>query len=136
VWPSSQQNKKDVMIPTIRGNETLVRWRDNHGWQFQKNGVMYTLWENPQFDVSLFSEIDVAMSWLEKLEDEINLHVQNFLEGLCEWTGEKELVTIDVSWLVSKKQIDAQYANDDWGALGINIVVTDGRIVNSYSGDA
>ena len=44
--------------------------------------------------------------------------------------------SIDVSWLTTKRQIDVSYVGDDyWGDLGVNFIITDGRITDSFAGD-
>ncbi len=52
------------------------------------------------------------------------------------FSKKKNLVSIDVSWLLEKDQVDVSYAgSDNWGDLGVNIVITGGKIDHVYSGD-
>ena len=73
--------------------------------------------------------------WLSDLDTQLDNEIKKHLEGWCDWTGEKQLVGIDVSWLIEKREVDVSYANDDWGDLGVNVVITDGKITDSYAGD-
>ncbi|MCH7573276.1 MAG: hypothetical protein IH891_10210, partial [Planctomycetes bacterium] len=67
---------------------------------------------------------------------EIDRGIAKQLDGWCEWDGKKVLDSIEVSCLLEKDQVDVSYSgSDDWGDLGVNIIITGGRIEEVYSGD-
>lgn len=107
-----------------------------HWWEFTENGIDYTLSDNSVFDPSVLARLPEVSKWLEGLDTEINEEVKKHLVGWCDdWRGQKGLVGIDVSWLIAKNEVDVSYAHEDWADLGINVVITDGRITDSYAGD-
>ena len=91
--------------------------------------------ENSVFDVAVLPILPKIEEWLAGLESEIDSEIKKHLEGWCDWKGHKDLVNVDVSWLVTKNAVDLSYAHEDWADLGVNIVITDGKITNSYAGD-
>ena len=92
--------------------------------------------DNPVFDPSVLTKLPNVASWLEELDAQINKEIKKHLEGWCDdWHGQKELVGIDVSWLVTKNEVDVSYAHEDWADLGVNVVIRDGKITDSYAGD-
>jgi hypothetical protein len=114
----------------------MVTWNPTfHWWEFSDGDIDYSLTDNPVFDPSVLSMLPRAAKWLTDLDTEINEEIKKHLEGWCDWKGQKELVRIDVSWLVARNEVDVSFAHDDWADLGVNIVITDGRITNSYAGD-
>lgn len=137
MWPfSSKKKKKATSIPTIRCGKISVRWNAQlHRWQFSDGEIDYSL-AGPEFDVAVLNSLVLVRRWLTGLDKEIDAEIKKHLEGWCEWTGEKHVVTIEVLNLARKNEIDIAYAGgDNWGDLGVNIVISDGKIVNSYAGD-
>ena len=136
VWPFSRK-KKSTPVPAIRCNGIDVTWNPTvHWWEFTDGGIAYSQCDNPVFDPSVLTRLPDIVHWLEKLDVEINEEIKKYLEGWCdEWRKQKDLVGIDVSWLATKNEVDVSYAHEDWADLGINIIITDGRITDSYAGD-
>jgi len=135
MWPFSR-SKKSTTVPVIRCGQTDVTWNSTfHWWEFSYGGIDYSLSDNPVFDISVLQHLPRVAQWLEDLECEINEVVKKHLVGWCNWQGEKDLVVIDVSWLVARNEVDVSYAHEDWADLGVNVVITDGLITDSYAGD-
>jgi hypothetical protein len=135
VWPFSR-NKKSALVPAIRcGTVDVVSNPTFQWWEFSDGQIDYSLCDNPVFDPSVLPKLDKVAKWLDDLESDINQEIKKHLEGWCDWKGRKDLVGIDVSWLVGKDEVDVSYAHEDWADLGVNIVITDGRITRSYAGD-
>ncbi|WP_164103258.1 hypothetical protein [Candidatus Laterigemmans baculatus] len=114
----------------------MVQW-DSSGerWEFTVGGIDYAVHQNPIFDTSLIAKLPLVSEWLTDLDSQIDEEIRRNLKGWCEWTGEKDLVAIDLSGLIERSEIDVSYAYDDWGDLGINVVIQDGKITGSYAGD-
>jgi hypothetical protein len=135
MWPFSKSKRK-VSVPTVRCGETVIRWHSYGWWEFGYNGYDYTLIDTEEFNPEILSKISRATDWIRSLDSEINKEIERNLAGWCKWNGEKHIVSIDVSSLLLKDTIDVSYAgNDDWGDLGINIVIINGIIDHSYAGD-
>ena len=136
MWPFSSK-KKPLRVPVILVDEISIVWnKEFDGWEFSDGEYDYLLAHNPQFDVTVLDYLDTAKRWLTDLEREIETEIKKNLEGWCEWNGEKHVVDIDLSQLMSDKQIDVSYADGEaWGDLGVNIVITNGKITHSYAGD-
>lgn len=135
MWPFSR-NKKPKPVPTIRCGDVVVTWnRDFLWWEFSRDSIDYSLTDNPVFDPSLLSELPKVSAWLVDLESEIDDEIKKHVEGWCDRKGQKDLVVIDVSWLISKNEVNVSFAHEKWADLGVNIVITNGRITNSYAGD-
>lgn len=136
MWPFSSK-KKPLPVPGILAGETSIRWNNQfHCWEFTDGEYDYLLAENPEFDIAVLNKLGAVRRWLADLDHEIGAEIKKHLEGWCEWNGEKHVVEIDISRLVSDQEIDISYADgDQWGDLGITIVITDGRITSSSAGD-
>jgi len=136
MWPFSSKKKKATPIPTIRCGNISVRWNAQlYWWQFSDGEIDYSL-AGPEFDVAVLNSLVLVRRWLTGLDKEIDAEIKKHLEEWCEWTGEKHVVSIEVLNLARKNEIDIAYAGgDNWGDLGVNIVISDGKIINSYAGD-
>lgn len=135
MWPFSSQ-KKAIPVPIVRCGDVEIHWNADEYWEFRIDGIIYTLFDNPVFTPSLLAQLQDVAQWLIDLDSEIDQVIQRHLEGWCEWNGEKRVDGIDVSWLAEKNEVDVCYVgNEDWGDLGINIVITDGKITSTDSGD-
>ncbi|MDM4015908.1 hypothetical protein [Roseiconus lacunae] len=135
MWPFSI-NKKAKPVPAVRCGDIDVTWNSEFlWWEFSSGDIDYSLTDNPVFDTSLLPELPKVAKWLVDLRSEIDDEIEKHLEGWCDWNGKKDLMGIDVSWLVSKGEVDVSYAHEDWADLGVNIVITDGKITHSYAAD-
>ena len=135
MWPFSC-NKRPTPVPAIRCGDIDVTWNPTfHGWEFSVGDIAYSQHQNPVFDQSVFAKLPEVRKWLEVLDSEINEEIKKHLAGWCDWKGQKELVGIDVSRLISRNEAEVSYAHEDWGDLGVDIVITNGRITSSDAGD-
>ncbi|MCZ6834650.1 MAG: hypothetical protein O7G85_02655 [Planctomycetota bacterium] len=136
MWPFSKPNQ-DNPLPTIKVGDLIIKWDKSVGcWEFEIDGIHYDLIHNPVFDPQIIDELPKIRQWINALEAEIDKAIAEQLDGWCEWDGKKDLFSIDVSCLLEKDQVDVSYSgNEKWGDLGVNIVITDGKIVDVYSGD-
>lgn len=136
MWPFSGK-QKSPRVPAIRVGPISARWNLEFGWwEFRDGDFAYLLADNPEFDVALVDQLGKVKRWLSELDQAINAEIKLHLDGRCEWSGNKEVVSIDVSALMSKQEIDVAYVDGDrWGDLGINVVIVAGKVANSYAGD-
>ncbi|WP_010583744.1 hypothetical protein [Schlesneria paludicola] len=135
MWPFSLQTKPSP-VPTIRCGDIVIHWNEDEYWEFRADGILYTLFDNPTFTPSLLIQLNDVAQWLTELNPEIDREIQRHLDGWCKWNGEKHIDGIDVSWLAERNEIDVSYVgNEEWGDLSVNIVITDGKITGTDSGD-
>lgn len=123
MWPFS--SKKQNPIPKIRCGEVEVTWNTElNWWEFSKDTVDYCLVFNPVFDPRIFSRLDEINGWVTQLQPQINDVIKKHLKNWCDdWSGQKDQMSIDVSWLVERGEIDVGYAHEDWADLGVNIII-------------
>lgn len=135
MWPFSR-NKQPSPVPAIRVGEISVRWDcEFEWWEFSDGQLRYSLCDNPEFDVALLNELGQAKQWLIDLDEQISAVIKKHLWEGCDWNGVKNVIGIDVSSLLTKREIDVSYADDSWGDLGVNVIITAGKITESYAGD-
>ncbi|TWT63579.1 hypothetical protein [Rubinisphaera italica] len=136
MWPfnRSQSNKP---VPKIQINDVQVVWQDvlNGHWELSYGEILYTLYDNPIFDVSLINELPIVSQWIADLRPQIEEEIKKQLEGWAEWTGDYDLVVVDVSNLIEKREVELSYAHENWADLGINLIVAEGKILSSETGD-
>src|ERR1041385_6573415 len=113
MWPFS--SKKKPPIPAIRVGGISVRWNTQFKWWEFNGGEFYYSFCNPEFDVAVLNSLGVVKRWLVDLDHEINAEIKKHLGEAVKWSGEKQLVAIDVTKLISKHEIDVAYADgDEW----------------------
>lgn len=135
MWPFSR-NKQPARVPAIRIGAVSVRWNcEFEWWEFSDEQFSYSLCDNSEFNVALLNELGQAKQWLIELDEQISAVIKTHLWEGSEWNGVKNVVGIDVSSLLSKREIDIAYADDSWGDLGVNVIITAGKITGSYAGD-
>lgn len=135
MWPFSR-NKSRTPNPSVRVGEISVLWdREFDHWEFNDGQFRYSLYENPEFDVALLNELAEVKKWLIDLDEQISAAIKGHLGDRYEWNGVKDVIGIDVSSLLTKREINVSYADDSWGDLGVNVIITAGKITDSYAGD-
>lgn len=130
MWPFHRK-RVEQPTPSIHCDGVDVRWIKKLGWEFHLGGVCYTLYDNPVFNPSLLTQLEEVSTWIAHLDSEIDKIVEQHAPS----NGIKELIAIDVSWLVEKRQVEVEFVNEEWGDLGIGIVINDGVITDSFAGD-
>ena len=136
MWPFSKKTS-DKPSPSLKVGETLITWDIRFDWwEFEIDGVSYLQSENPVFDPQIIKELPKVRQWINDLDAEFDREIAKQLDGWCEWDGKKDLGSIEVSCLLEKNQVDVAFSgSDDWGDLGVNIIITAGKIEDVYSGD-
>lgn len=134
MWPF---RSKKTVVPAVRVGNISARWDSQlEFWQFNDGEFSYSFCGNPEFDVAVLNKLGIVKQWLLELDQEIDVEIRKNIDGWSKWAGKKHVLVIDVSELIKKSEIDVTYEGDDeWGDLGVSIVITDGRITDSYSGD-
>ena len=136
VWPFNRNAAVEKTIPSVTIGNVSVFWRDGF-WSFvDTNGEYdFTLYENAEFHDSILEKIPAAKAWINDLKPEINKIID---EHVGDWGLERDdrsVVGIDVSNLAEENQIDVAFGCEQWADYGVNIVITNGKITESYGGD-
>ncbi|WP_218933812.1 hypothetical protein [Rubripirellula lacrimiformis] len=93
------------------------------------------MYENDIFDTSILHKLPDLRTWISNLQTEIDAIIN---EHVADWgleRDDREIVAIDVSRLATENQVDVAYGCEQWADYGVNIVITNGRITESYGGD-
>jgi hypothetical protein len=105
MWPFSSA-KKSPTEPAILAGEICILWNMQFDWwEFTDGEFEYSLVDNPEFDVAVLDKLGMIKKWLVDLDQEIDAEIKKNLDGSCR-TGEKHVVDIDISGLISKQEID------------------------------
>jgi hypothetical protein len=136
MWPFTSKPAAAVLRPTvILGGITATydnRWKR---WRFAIREIDFEL-RGETLDARVIELATGVPRWISDNEAQINREIERHLKGWVEWDGKKHASGgIDVTELLSKQQIDVEYAGDSWGDLGITIVLREGKVVDSYAGD-
>jgi hypothetical protein len=133
MWPFTKQKR---LQQSVKVGDILVK-RDNSFsiWEFDVDEIGYTYDKN-SFDTQVLSELPKVTKWIKNLDSQIEQEIIKHLDGWCDYNGLKEIITIEVSELLTENEVDISYSgSEDWADLGINIVIKNGKIHNSYAGD-
>jgi len=134
MWPFNKFKKTpptDVTCGdmTARYNTNLECWVfEFRGIDFQINGV--------PFNEAAFGWAREAASIIHVLRAEIDSKVQGCLE---DWPCDKskaEILHVDLGDYAETKTITLAFTGDDsWGDFGVDVTITDGKIVAADGGD-
>ena len=128
-----------IVCPSMKINSSCTIYYNAEFsiWEFSTPDIEFDCtFDNPEFDLAVVDEVDKISYIIKDLEPEIKLKISKHLENWCEDLENAHILSVDVTKLVTDKVIDISYAGgDEWGDLGINIVIENGKIVETYSGD-
>jgi len=133
MWPF-QKNKNKSRSAIASVGDIIASWGQD-GWSFSDGQYDYTMYENDVFDCSIVAMLPNIEGWLINLKNEIDTIID---EHVGDWdleTDDRAVVSIDVSRLSQENQIDVAYGCEQWADYGVNVVVTNGAITESYGGD-
>ncbi|MCM8538685.1 MAG: NYN domain-containing protein [Lentisphaeraceae bacterium] len=140
MWPF---NKNKKVKPSITIDDTKVFWDGENypAWEFEKDSIIYTYYKE-NFDTAILKHLPTAIKWITDLNTEIDKEISINLKEYKTYKGEKDLISVDLTDLIEENKIDIAFCGngdfgteEDWGDLGINIVIQNGSILESYSGD-
>ena len=104
-------------------------------WVVTRDGLEFWF-SGPSFPVAAFDWTREAGATVRALGDELRREVDTHFEELeCDRTTAK-IIGIDLTEYPASRTLDVAFGGDaTWGDIGINVIVTDGAIVDSYAGD-
>jgi hypothetical protein len=104
-------------------------------WEFEYGGLEFHIRGIP-FNEAAFEWARRAASVIRTLDAEIRERVMECLQG---WPCDKtkaEVLCVDLDEYGKSKTIDLAFTGDDsWGDFGVNVIITNGKIVDAYGGD-
>ena len=104
-------------------------------WAFELDGIEFNLSSVP-FDENAFEWAKQASAVIRALDGQIRARV---FECLQSWPCDKtkaEILCVDLDEYGKSKTIDLAFVGDEtWGDFGVNVIITDGKIVDAYGGD-
>lgn len=133
MWPFNRKNS-EKKIASVSIGEIVATW-SRDGWTFSDGEYDFTMYENDNFDQLIVDKLPNARKWVAELQNEINSIIDKHVGDWGLEADDRTVVAIDVSRLADENQIDVAYGCDQWADYGFNIVITDGKITESYGGD-
>ncbi|WP_200273637.1 hypothetical protein [Luteolibacter pohnpeiensis] len=135
MWPF---RKKQVLPPPedfISGDDRAVYSTTFDQWEFEIEGIEFTL-AGREFDRRTFGWAREAITMIKRLEAEIDRHVLEELDGWPCDIATRHLLSVSMDDYTSEGHLDLAYVGDDsWGDFGVNVIVADGKVIESYGGD-
>jgi len=132
MWPFKEQPPP----PDVSNGQMTARYdvKLKH-WFFQCDGIEFNLSDVP-FDQRAFDWAKEAVGIIRSLDAQIRAQVTECLE---EWPCDKskaEILSVDLDEYAESKTMDVAFVGDDsWGDFGVNVIITNGKIVDAYGGD-
>lgn len=133
MWPFKIRGV-DKRTPIVSLGEIVATW-DEDGWSFSDGRHDFTMYENDTFDSSIVDKLPNAKKWILNLQTEIDAIINEHVGDWGLGKDNRDIVAIDVSRLADENQIDVAYGCDQWADYGVNVVITNGKITESYGGD-
>jgi hypothetical protein len=135
MWPFSK--KRETIVPddvVFEGNR--ARYSSTLDcWELTLDDVDFTC-SGISFDTRVFGWADAALSVIRRLEEEIDKRVIKELEGWPCDVSKRELLCVALDAYTESRTLDLSYVGDDsWADFGVNVIIRDGVIEDSYGGD-
>jgi len=136
MWPFTSKKSVAVVRPTVISNGVTATYdRAWNKWNFSVGEDEFEV-RGEVFDARVIEQVSAIPRWIADNSAQINSEIKRHLKGWVEWDGEKHSSGgIDVTELTTKQQIDVEYVGNNWGDLGITVVLREGLVVDSYAGD-
>ena len=106
-------------------------------WRFRRDGVEFYLSGIP-FNIMAFEWSKDVLTVIHCLDGDIRARVMECLESWpCDKTKAEILsVSVDLDKFSESKTLNVMFVGDEsWGDFSVEVIVTDGRIVDVYGGD-
>jgi hypothetical protein len=134
MWPF-KKSKVTPPAPVSCGDITAKYDERLEYWGFDFGGLEFHIRGIP-FNEAACEWAREVLPVIRKLDAEIRERVMECLQG---WPCDKtkaEVLCVDLDDYGVAKTIDIAFVGDDsWGDFGINVIITDGKIVDAYGGD-
>jgi hypothetical protein len=135
MWPFGKRTSNPPPEDVLSG-EMMARYDGKlKYWVFQCDGVEFNLSGIP-FNQRAFDWAREARAIIRSLDGQMRARVTQCLEG---WPCDKtkaDILSVDLDDYAESKTMDIAFIGDEsWGDFGVNVIITDGKIVDAYGGD-
>ena len=131
MWPFQKKAPPDV----TRGGRTARYDPQLEYWAFECDGIEFHVKGIP-FNEAAFDWARRAVEVIRSLDEDIRSRVD---ECLRDWPcdkSKKEILGVELDEYPESKTILVAFTGDDsWGDLGVDVTITDGKIVDVSGGD-
>lgn len=136
MWPFTTSEKVTLVFPIVLHEGIRIAYDPKEKyWEYIFHDINFVYHGN-EFDLRIMQLNQQILDTIKGLKTEIYQTIKTHLEGWVQWDGEPHIVCITVENCLQDGKIDISYCGDEsWGDLGVNIVIREGKIVDSYSGD-
>jgi hypothetical protein len=135
MWPFGKTKASLAPDDVSRGELTARYDRQLRRWSFKVDGIEFNLVGIP-FNEAAFDWARECSGVMRASHVEIRARVMEFLE---DWPCDKtkaEVLCVDLNKFGESRTMEVAFVGDDsWGDLGVNLIITDGKIVDVYGGD-
>ena len=135
MWPFSKRADKPRPANVHCDGTTAHYDTQFNKWAFRVDGIEF-MFKGVQFDPVVTSWARESSATIRGLEGPLRACV---MEWLKEWPcdhSRAEIVAVDLSKYTDSRTFDIAFAGDEsWGDFGVNVIVKDGQIFDSYAGD-
>jgi len=135
MWPFSKKADKPRPAEVHCGGITAHYDTQFHKWAFRLDGTEFTF-NGGQFDPVVINWARESSETIRSLDGPLRACV---VEWLKEWPcdhSKVEIIAVDLSMYAESKTFDVSFSGDEsWGDFGVNVIVKDGQIFDSYAGD-
>jgi hypothetical protein len=135
MWPFRKKQILPRPDDVISGDNRAFYSTLLKGWDFEIDGIEFSL-SGREFDIRAFEWARKEMETIGRLENEIDGHVLEVLDGYPFDIEARHLFAISLDDYLSEGQLNLSFVGDDsWADFGVNVIVANGRVVGAYGGD-
>jgi len=135
MWPFHKQRSAPPPAEVSKDGFTARYDPKLKHWAFEHEGIEFNLSGVP-FDEQAFGWAKEASTVLRTLDGQIRSRVTECLEGWPCDQAKAEILCVDLDEYGEGKTLDVAFVGDEtWGDFGVNVIITEGKIVDAYGGD-
>jgi hypothetical protein len=135
MWPF--RGKSNAVQPSVISSDGIqARYNSRHeAWEFKYNGIAFTV-SKLEFDVRAFEWAKEAVVTINRIRPEMMPVVFKQLGEMFDHS-KANISGVDLRDYSNAKTMDVAFDGDNysWADFGVNVVVRNGEIVDSYAGD-
>jgi|GEM_PF-3161892 len=137
MWPFSPRQGPPRRYPAVAIGDIVAVWGENSGWEFVDPvlEVDCTLAGIDVFHEAIVQKLPLVRKWIAELNEDIGTAVREHADRGGLPVEGYDLQSIDVAALASEDTIDVCYTSEDWADYAVNVVISNGQIVELFGGD-
>lgn len=135
MWPFGKSKSSPVPPSVTRGDMTARYDPKLKEWSFECEGIEFGL-SGVLFNEEAFNWARESVGTVRTLNDDIRNRVLSSLVGVPCNKSKARILCVNLDEYTNDKTLEVTFIGDEsWGDLGIDVVITDGKIVGVYGGD-